>query len=170
MKAGLSVNQLYSSKLMWVILRVTVVHSCSTLYYSLLLWFIESMQPSEDSRTDICDNCAAFNLRSAAPQRSAIDSYSLCLSWLNNMQMTPGWHKVTIHILAQITLLWYKSVFQQFWSWELINAVHRCLLFHCLWQKEVCHFFLNSCIRMHVAYMMQIYHLNHGIARDNWQH
>lgn len=56
-KAGTSVNQsAFIHKLIWMILTVSVADSYFVLYEKLFLQFLQSLQPSESSRTGMLIN------------------------------------------------------------------------------------------------------------------
>ncbi len=57
------------------------------------------------------DKSAASDLRSAAPEHSAIMHGRLCLPSLNLMQMTPGCYRITTHPSTHIRRVDYNSVF-----------------------------------------------------------
>uniref|UniRef100_A0A3B4VLI9 Uncharacterized protein n=1 Tax=Seriola dumerili TaxID=41447 RepID=A0A3B4VLI9_SERDU len=97
---------------------------------SFLIHFMKSLQPSEGSRTHAClHKSAASNLRSAAPEHSAIThAHSLCLPRLNHMQMTPGCYKVTaapLHTSDGSIITQHSAVYAgDIRLPELINPTH----------------------------------------------
>lgn len=93
--------------LMWLILTVSVVHSCFILYEKLLRQFIKSLQIFECSKTGMLIN---LHLQFARAQYHRAQ-LSIVFTF---MQMTSSCYRITVHTSTHIRLVGYNCVFCPF--------------------------------------------------------